>query len=255
MSDCFCLKLFVRVCHKEEKYPTRKKRASRSRSSTGRQFLHNFTSIIGPAGELGWLRNATIGISWKARGTAQLGRPRNLSLFDDVTGLMSLDGRSSIISGQTSSSLSFSFSLSLAPSAPDMFPSESSGTINVYLNYRSTAIWDRAYPMQFRRRPLLLLCVFHNESGSRKLHRDDNDDEDVHRRRHCDSINSPLSDNLGQLIPSCSTCVIVQSYDSDSRCCRRDCCVTSLRRDVVSQRWPMSEALPSFESLVSLRIG
>lgn len=80
---------------------------------------------------------------------------------------------------------------------------------------------------------------------------DDNDDEDMHRRRYCDSINSPLSDNLGQLIPSCSTCVIVQSYDSDSRCCRRDCCVTSLRRDVVSQAMAdVGSALPSFESLL-----
>lgn len=49
----------------------------------------------------------------KSRGTARLGRPRNLSLFDDVTGLMSLDGRSSIISGRTSPSFSLSFSLSL----------------------------------------------------------------------------------------------------------------------------------------------
>lgn len=66
-------------------------------------------------------------------------------------------------------------------------------------------------------------------SSSRKPHRDDGDDDDydydyvhvAHRRRLCDS-NSPLSDNLGQLIPNCCTCVIVQPHDSGARRCRQD---------------------------------
>lgn len=143
----------------------------------------------------------TIGISWKAEephSQRSVSRPRNLSLFDDTYGRANVSGwpGSSIISEWTSSSLPLSLC------AGRVSKRIAVGTINVYLNYRSTAIWDRAYPMQFRRRSLL--CVFRNERSCAS-----DDDGDVHRRRLCD-INSPLFDNLGQLIPSCSTCVIVQ---------------------------------------------
>jgi len=121
-----------------------------------RQFLHNFTSIIGPRlDELWWLRNATTREGEREDERCRPTCSRNLSLFDDAVDVM-LANRSFIISERVSPSLSLSLSF---PARESVFPGESPSVINVHPNHRST-IRDGAYPMQFRRRPLY---VFRNE--------------------------------------------------------------------------------------------
>jgi len=80
--------------------------------------------------------------------------PRNLSLFDHAAEMMleRIVRTRIVLPLFQSEPLSLSLSLSARES---VLP----GAINVHLNYRSTAIRDGAYPMQFRGDVLLSMCL------------------------------------------------------------------------------------------------